>query len=559
MAVENHSDEYIDEITDRVHALMERLRNGTIHIASHLAEGFEASLRAIRLLPDGRVDPDTVDGRIRSTTLAIRAMKYREDAKAQISIREAQEIYFKLLDREFGPIYKAMVDIGLTPEQAARGAVQDEQLVKQISSVLPDLAKEFKEFWETVGESVLFHIQDGQQLKTNFSGDLFPAHWENVVSTAGLYIDTIVVPCPVIKIGPLIAQLPHKRVCMLLLKHALTAMTYKEIACADISPPIAVVLPNLQETDEAYTEGLFDRSSKLSLRHASYLFGRSFESIGDLHEFCSKLETDEQVLAELKGPDRLIFNADWPANAIDQLKRARGEPDFGVPGLGTGAGEVVFGSLLGRMPQALSAHEHASRLGSTPLIVAETSWIHYTWMLQYESDRNYAHMGAERPVHHLTRALLGERDKGLAWLGNVPPATVLEIRRNGLADEVRNLLSSGVDKLVSADPDDYEATTARVVDNLDKAFVEHSNALLEARSKKLKLYGVDVTSCIAIGAIGVASAYTGNVGLGVASSILGVVGFPNLKDIRSKFAEMKEQEEARRSSPSGFLFRHVKK
>ncbi len=50
-------------------------------VAENLVDGFTKSMQAIRLRSDGKVDPDTVDGRVRATTLAVCAMKYREDAK----------------------------------------------------------------------------------------------------------------------------------------------------------------------------------------------------------------------------------------------------------------------------------------------------------------------------------------------------------------------------------------------------------------------------------------------------------------------------------------------
>jgi hypothetical protein len=71
----------VQDLTDRVFLLRQRIEQGKMRVAEHLVDGFTKSMQAIRLRSDGKVDPDTVDGRVRATTLAIRAMKYREDAK----------------------------------------------------------------------------------------------------------------------------------------------------------------------------------------------------------------------------------------------------------------------------------------------------------------------------------------------------------------------------------------------------------------------------------------------------------------------------------------------
>lgn len=69
-----YSEEEVQDLTDRVFLLRTRLDEGKLHIAAHLVDCFRESLMAIRLRPDGLVDPATVDGRIRAMTLAIRAL-----------------------------------------------------------------------------------------------------------------------------------------------------------------------------------------------------------------------------------------------------------------------------------------------------------------------------------------------------------------------------------------------------------------------------------------------------------------------------------------------------
>lgn len=161
---------------------------------------------------------------------------------------------------------------------------------------------------------------------------------------------------------------------------------------------------------------------------------------------------------------------------------------------------------------------------------------------------------------HVVRALVSEAHNNLEWLGNVPPETVLEIRKRGLADELRHLLGHGVSNLIGINPDNYFRTADQVADNLDTAFRKHQQALREARNKKLKLYGIDVGACTATGAVAVAAALTGSVTLGAISGALGVAGLPNLKDIKTKFKQIAAEDKARRESPTGrLLFRHVKR
>lgn len=558
MPQRSYSEEEIQDLTDRVFLLKEQLEAGKMRFASHLIDDFRRSYEKIRLRPDGRVDPSSVDGRIRASTLALAYFKQREEAKEAVSLSKIQSMYFEFLFREFGWFHKQMLSVNATPAHAAAVFSRDDDLVKDLSEALPDLAEALSEFWAAVGDAASYHLQDGRQLKATFAGDLFPAHWENAVSTAGLYVDTIILPCPITRIAPLNQVLPPREVVSLLLKHTLTAMGYRELATVELDPPLVLVVPNSDDVDTESRDTLVKQAIGPILKHAEYLFGRQFESIEHIKDYCDHLGTSEQVIKALKGGDRLIFDCEWESSPEIQLSKTMALNGV-VPGLDKEiAGHHVLSSCLGRMPQAKGAQLNAMHFGGTPLINAETSWLYYTWLLEYEGTPTQGDAN-ERQTLHVVRALAKEANKNLEWLGNVPPAAILEIRKAGLAEEVRALLGNGVSRLVGIDPNNYFRTADQVIDNLDRAFREHHRSLMEAKQKKLKLYGIDVAACVAVGGVAVAAALTGHAGLGAVSGVLGVAGLPNLKDIKTKFSEIAAEDRARRASPTGLLFRHVRR
>lgn len=169
--------EELQDLTDRVYLLKAQLEEGKIHVAAHLAEDFKESIAAIRISPSGLVDPDTVDGRIRSFTLVLKAFKYRQELKDAYSIADVQEMYFKILDAQFGKIFESMIKVGGTPAQAGEFFSRDKKFVEHASKTLPELAEEVRLFWAEVAEIGEIHLQDGMQLKASFSGDIFPGHW----------------------------------------------------------------------------------------------------------------------------------------------------------------------------------------------------------------------------------------------------------------------------------------------------------------------------------------------------------------------------------------------
>ncbi len=335
-------------------------------------------------------------------------------------------------------------------------------------------------------------------------------------------------------------------------------MSYRDVALADVDPPIALVLPNGSDIDGEDKTRLIERATPAIRAHAGYLFGRQFESLDHLTDFCGNLATTDQVLKELKGGERLVFDTDWGVGARVQLAAEMERREYMLPGMDANrAGHHVLAACLGRMPQALAAQDYALHIGGTPYINAETSWRYYTWMLEYEGRPENTDPDHAKSMH-IVHALTAERDNNLSWLGNVPPETVIEIRKQGAAEEIRALLGNGVSNLIGVNPGNYFRTADQVVENLDRAFKAHQKSLLEARQKKLRLYGFDLSSCIAVGGIAVAAALTGNPQLGALSGALGVAGLPNLKDIKTRLREIAEQDRVRRSSPTGMLFKHLK-
>lgn len=555
--MENQDEEYVDDITERVFLIQRELEAGRLKIAPHLIDDIYLSLSKIKLRPDRKVDPDTVDGRIRATGAAVRHFTDRIELKNKYSLLDLQESYFNMVFSCFGDIYKMLIDSGAEPHKLSSFMATKEEFVNPINEKFSEIYQNFIEFWETASEIGVIHLQDGSQIKANFSGDLFPSYNENSVSVAGLYVDTIILPCPILRVGRLHGTLSKTEFCRILLKHVLTCMTYKEVAIEEFDPPIALVLPDVRDYSKDDKERLMQTSWPFILRHASFLYGREFSEKDEFEEFSLALPDVDSVLKELKNPQRLIYDSGWGGDARSQILRHMSDEER-VPAkiYGDHVGMAVFFNCMSRMPQALAAKENAQYLGSTPLINAETSWLHYTWLLEYDSKSYKGNSDGIKDLH-MVHAMSAGMDDGFSWLGKIPIKNIIELRRNDLLSEVRRILSCGVGEIIATDKERYIETTQRVIDNVDGAFIKHQRFLAKARKEKLKIYGIDIVPCIASGAIAITAAYTGNVALGTISAGLGMMGFPSLKDIRSKIKESDERISNYKKTATGILFKSI--
>lgn len=549
-----YDDDYINALTDRVFLIKSQLEAGKLHLAEHLVSGFKESFDKVRLTENGKVDPTTVDGRIRSMGVAVEHIFERQEIKKKFSIVDFQEAYFRILFDNFSQFYDGMVNARAEPYQFANFISQQDDFVDHLNEIFPDFLESVESFWETSYEIGEIHLQEGEQLKANFAGDLFPAYSENAVSCTGLYIDTNILPCPIVRVGGLYEFTDKKKFCFYLIKHVLTCMTYRDLALEDIQPPIVLILADRRDFVEGDTDVLMQRAMPFVLAHAQYLYGREFESEQHLYEFSSSFKDVDSVCRELKRPERLIFDTAWGPGGREQLERHLSSSEKlhsplldGKPGL-----EVMF-TCTGRMPQALAARNKSQELLSTPYISAETSWLYYTWLIEYESlnfkldddSLNHLHM-----INALSKGFQGE----FAWLGNVPMNNILKIRRNGLMQDVRSILSNGVSELVNLAPSDFNRSSQQVIDNVDSAFNRHKRYLENAQKEKLRILGFEVAPYIVNGVFGVASALMNRPDFAAISFMAGTLGIPSLKDIKTSFRNRSEKLERYKKTATGLMF-----
>lgn len=219
-----------EELRWRLELLRTKLEEGKIHFAAHLAEDVERSLGAVRYGIDGKIDLETVDGRVRSLALAVAGLQQREDAKNAISLRDISGAYFEAIDASFGKLAKDINEKGYNPNQAARAISESEVSVEELTSNIPKFIDDLERFWSSASESSTYHIQDIPGLKAVYGGDLFPSYTRNIASAIGLYTDTIVLSDPFWQSRHIFENASNKQRTYYLIKHALNVLTYKELA-----------------------------------------------------------------------------------------------------------------------------------------------------------------------------------------------------------------------------------------------------------------------------------------------------------------------------------------
>jgi|SRR5690554_2782969 len=543
--------EYEKRLRRRIKILQEQFEAGKISIAEGL--DVEKSLMAVRAGPDGEIDLDTVDGLVRSMALAVTAMHDRDELKKEASLSEIQNMYFKFIEDNFGEFYRIMRKRGISPHEAGMAAKNSQSSINEITKNLDEFLDVIDQFWGGVGEIAHIHVEDMHgNIKGVFGGDLFPAHDENIASKCGIYSDTIVLPDPFLRSKHIFEHYSLADKAYYFMKHAMNLLQYKDLACADVYPPIVVILPDLAALQEDERDFFHSLGKDDSLLHSARLFGRKFESFEELMEFCQSLDTIERTVTEIADAGRLLFDTEWkgdPASQIEKAMKSEHMKPFGeiTPGV------VLASQALGRMSVSNELLIKSRSLNGTPIIDAPTSWQYLVWKMEYDAGRAESELKSKDL--HVVKGLSDLARTDMEWLGNIPPEALIHLRKDGAMDEIRNILGAGINELINANPVNFYRSRDHIFENINNAFQQHQKNIEELRAKKWKFAGKDIGSWLVVGSLEVTAAITGVPAWGLATIAANqAFDVPKLKDIPKSIRDLADENNKIRKSPVGMLF-----
>ena len=138
--------------------------------------------------------------------------------------------------------------------------------------------------------------------------------------------------------------------------------------------------------------------------------------------------------------------------------------------------------------------------GGSPLIDAPTSWKYLQW--KYEYDVLAGHESGQKSEMLISKAL------GSSLLSGLPSEVMIELRQNGAAAELRDMIGKGINEINSMSDADVSLVADDVIANIDNAFSDHHKQLRDLNSSKHRFYGLDVSRYVVGGGLGLASLLT---------------------------------------------------
>ncbi|WP_228199128.1 acyl-CoA synthetase family protein [Acinetobacter cumulans] len=447
-----------------------------------------------------------------------------------------------------------MLKANSTPNHIAEFLSTKADFVDNMYEQIPNFMDAILSFWKEVGDIGYWHLEDNHLNLTGvYGGDLFPTHDENIASKCGIYTDTIVLPDPYVRSKHIFELYSKEKAVFFLIKHAMNILKYKKLACVEDGMPVVAILPDLSNLEENGKDFIYSFSKNDALIHGSKLFGRNFESIEEFNEFCLSLDTVEKTIQAIKDKNRVLFDTNWKGSLQEQINRALNGDELKALNR-TEPGLLLQMQAVGRMLVSNELLLKARQLSGTPIIEAETSWQYFNWKLEYDADKAQEYYGSENL--HIMKGLTDLSQTDLPWLGNIPPESLLELRKQGALEEIRSILENNIKELVETNPTNCFRTRDQILENIEQSFDNHRKKIDELKAKNWKFAKQDIGSWIVTGTLGIGATLTGEAlwGLGawVANEFMDA---PKLKEIPQRYYDLVEQNKKVKQSPVGMLFK----
>ena len=541
--------EELEFLTEKVKVLKKYLESGKLRPNPKLID----SLQRVQFNSDN-VDPNTVDGVVKATANAIYYLHSREEYR-KIPLIKVQEKYYEIIETFFKSPYNEMKKNNVTPHQIAISMSRQDSIVKATAKAAPNIFQGVIEFWKTMEPVVSAHLENLPHLKTLYGGDIFPSYAHNSVVTAGLYSDTVVLPDPIHRIS-MLSTIPAEKLTYYLAKHCLRALDFKDLALANLPVPIVVVAPDPFILDDSAQKIITKLGTMDAKSHLEKLFGKNFSSEQEMEEFLSQIKTPENLQAEIKDSSRLLFDTDWKGLPLEeQLKKADTDNPFAQLRK-LNLGKRVEVSIQGRMMQINEVLYKADKYSALPFMDAPTSFKYLTWKYEYGLEN-----AKKDSIVNKDSLIINSLQKSeLVWLGKLPNEVLIELRKEGALQELREMLSKGVRDVETASEGDFDMVVEDVTNTLSEGWLKHRQELEKVKSGEIKFYGRNVAPFMINGVITFAAGYIRPEYVGSAINLIQLAaGGKSLVDIYKNFQKLRKEKSNLNKKAMGILFNSIEK
>jgi hypothetical protein len=414
------------------------------------------------------------------------------------------EKYFQILEDYFGIHHKQMKRKGQTTLEASEAAL-DMYSPKLAESVLETLGEELARLdWEGTERSVSRQGGVKAYLESPWDALASPKPTQRL----SLYADTTIISRPLLAFKAKQREWHPMVVLQFAIADALNLLQLKDLFLADVTPPIAVLVRPLGYATPESSKICGKIQYQDCLGMWSQMFDREFSSVKEFEDFVMKNETLGNLCKSAKNPGLFSREQDFSqflaAHLRSQMNLVYGrkrekftgpeDPKLLVEGM-----SVINGPLGIANSQLFSC----GYLGAQPTAEDLYEWRFLVWKFRHDCETVADRLKYTAKDSLVMNALQLD---GFGWLGNVPIEGIVRMREEGELQNIRDILSRGIERIQGVSDEDFAVVTRQVGYNLDQEFKRHRAQLKTMDERFRRSYKFNLASLTVGGSVAVMSA-----------------------------------------------------
>lgn len=321
------------------------------------------------------------------------------------------------------------------------------------------IGEDIHKFWAKTHGEVQSYLSQTKSLKCLYSGDLSPVDIENFVKRSGLYVDTVIIPDPLMNMATFMkpAFADKKLYLDKLIRHVFNVAKLRDLILASTKEKIVLLYPtNIQTLDAETEKQIFADAETQHLNFFEELIGYKFTSKHDVIDHLKTYDTTQDFFKAIKNIAILPAAIKSPRAFEEKMEEMFGlSRKFNAPKY-KNLCEAFALYVLGQFARVQEHKYYCKLLIAEPIYDYELPW----------SFLNYD-LGGQDIDPAILNAL---QTSDFNWIGNVPLEALRVLREEGQMEYMRSVLRNGITSMQSKTDKDLSKTIRQLQENVREAF-----------------------------------------------------------------------------------------
>jgi hypothetical protein len=346
----------------------------------------------------------------------------------------------------------------------------------------------------------------------------------------------------------------------LIAQYAVRLLKMKELFSLDSNTPICCLAPcSLISLGSKKAYSPIDKfiEEYVVPKFAQRIFNKEFQSSDELTSYLGTFISFDDFISVVQKSGVPFTNQDGSLVTLKDYSRVKNYYENRYE-MSFDSGKRLFLLLRGRY--SMPAYDLAvnGRIATNYATDFKGVWDSFVWMLNNDNQQ-IAGYSRRKPLSTDTLVLNSLQKQEFRWIGNVPLDKIIEMRKRGELQDMRELLSRSINEIETSTDDEFNEVGRQVEYNIEHGFLKHQNEIRKLRKDYETKYKIEGASIVLVGAFSLVAAMypplSQSVGF-LSSTLFETVPISKLiKDFfsqRSAFRELQQK-------PVGILFDAKKK